>query len=343
MTPSLPEQLLMRRCLDLAKLGKGNVSPNPLVGAVLSLKNAVISEGYHQQFGSAHAEVNALDKVKSKSIAPSAILHVSLEPCCHEGKTGACTDRIFSENIHQVNVAIEDPFPPVAGKGIQLLKAAKIKVKQGILAKQAESLNRAFIYNIKYKKPFVILKWAESRDGFMGKKQEQIWLSNSFAKRLVHKWRSESDAILVGSETILIDDPQLTTRFWFGNSPTRVVIDKRGRIPITKKVFNSHAKTIYFSTALRKDIQCQQYIINPQRGELDEILHKLYLEGIGVLFVEGGRDMITSFIEEGLWNEAHVIKVEQLLHSGIEAPKLTGTLAASIQLSDNVIETYCIQ
>ncbi len=316
----------MQRCIRLAELGKGNTAPNPLVGAVLVYDDRIIGEGYHQQYGRPHAEVNCLNSVKEedKEFISRSTMYVSLEPCSHFGKTPPCADLIVEKKIKKVMVGCVDVNEEVAGKGIKRMQNAGIEVQSGILESECRELNQRFFTFHQKQRPFILLKWAQSLDGFIGSgTDERILISNQYTNRLVHKWRSEETAILVGTNTALQDDPVLTTRLWPGNNSTRILLDRNLLIPETHRIFNDKAYTIIFNDHKNEERNNLVYVKNQRPDSLKSILHSLWQMKIQSVLVEGGAKTLQSFIDAGLWDEARVIvNVELQIEKGIKAPVL---------------------
>ncbi|MBK9721175.1 MAG: bifunctional diaminohydroxyphosphoribosylaminopyrimidine deaminase/5-amino-6-(5-phosphoribosylamino)uracil reductase RibD [Saprospiraceae bacterium] len=320
----------MRYCFYLAELGKGTVSPNPQVGSILVFKDRIIGEGYHKVYGGPHAEVNAIHAVHPKDLdlIPKSTLYVSLEPCNHYGKTGPCTDFIIKNKIEKLVFGAYDPNPKMAGKSIAYLKQQGLEVIGPVLERNGQNRIREFETNILYKRPYIILKFAQSADFFIGKTRQTVKISNSYSDLLVHKWRSETDGILVGSNTIKIDNPLLTTRFWPGKNPVRIVF---GRFSASEKMdFNAFNKSTL------------SYDLNDLKFESDQnpetLLEKLIHLGIGTLLVEGGAKTIQYFYKSGFWDEARIITNTALyLKEGIEAPSIQGFLENSLILDKDVI------
>jgi diaminohydroxyphosphoribosylaminopyrimidine deaminase/5-amino-6-(5-phosphoribosylamino)uracil reductase len=317
----------MQRCIELAQNGAGNVSPNPMVGAVVVYDDKVIGEGYHQLYGEAHAEVNAIKAVEDKSLLSKATIYVSLEPCAHFGKTPPCSDLIIDSKIPNVVIGCTDPFAQVAGKGIEKLKTAGITVSVGILEKECLELNkRFFTFHVK-KRPYIILKWAQSQDGFMDKKRIDScptinWITHPNTKQLTHKWRSEEDAILIGKNTVINDNPELTTRAVEGKNPIRIVIDRKLELSKDLKIFNSAAKTIILNelkneendTILHKKVNFEAFF--------DDLWSICAENDIISIIIEGGAFTLNQFIENDLWDEARVLTGKPFFAEGIKAPKL---------------------
>ncbi|MES1220902.1 MAG: bifunctional diaminohydroxyphosphoribosylaminopyrimidine deaminase/5-amino-6-(5-phosphoribosylamino)uracil reductase RibD [Bacteroidota bacterium] len=317
----------MQRCLQLAKLGMGDVAPNPMVGAVLVHEATIIGEGFHQKFGAPHAEVNCINSVKEKDrdLISKSILYVSLEPCAHFGKTPPCADLIIQHKIPEVIIGCRDPFIEVNGKGIENLIAAGVKVVTGILENECKELNKRFFCFHTKQRPYIILKWAQSADGKIGNKDKRIPISNEFTNRLVHKWRSEETSILAGTNTVLTDDPELTTRLWDGNDPIRLVIDMNLKLPSSLKVFNNKAKTILFNKL--KNEQCENIEfckLKENENLVQQIIVALYERRIQTVIVEGGAKLLQSFIDENLWDEVRRIENRKLkMGDGVSAPVLS--------------------
>jgi len=318
----------MHRCLELAKLGAGYVTPNPMVSAVLVYEDKIIGEGYHQQYGGPHAEVNCINSVKDqdKDKISGSVLYVSLEPCSHFGKTPPCTDLIIANQIPEVVIGCRDPFKEVDGKGIEKLKAAGINVVYGILEQECRQLNkRFFTFHIKHR-PYIILKWAETADGkIAGDGTSRLLISNEQTNRLVHKWRSEEASILIGTNTALLDDPELTTRHWTGPSPVRLVIDMDLKLASTLKIFNDKQRTIIFNSIKHEENgKLSYYQVTEDVNLVDQIVNALYQMKIQSVIVEGGAQLLQSFIDEGIWDETRIIKNEELIiNNGLPAPILS--------------------
>lgn len=317
----------MKRCLELASRGLGQTGLNPLVGSVIVHNGRIIGEGYHREFGGAHAEVNAISSVKDPSLLKDSTLYVNLEPCSHFGKTPPCSLLIREKRIAKVVISMIDPNPEVCGKGIEILKKAGIEVIAGILSAEAEFLNRRFLVNQRLGRPYIILKWAESRDGFIDKirtsedPQEPNWITNHTARMLVHKWRSEENAITAGVNTLLTDNPALNVRDWSGKSPVRVIIDRNDRIPDNFRVKDDTVPTWIFSgKRTGKSGKQTEYLPFSPNYSLDKFLNILFQRGISSLIVEGGSILINSFIDNRLWDEARVFQGKERFIMGIHSP-----------------------
>lgn len=342
------DEQYMQQCIALAGKGLGRVQPNPLVGAVIVHHNRIIAEGYHQQYGAAHAEVEALEALYRKypteapSLLAESTLYVNLEPCSHQGKTPPCADRIIKEKIKKVVIANIDPFSAVNGNGITRLQQAGLEVKLGVLKEEGEFLNRRFFTYHRLQRPFVILKWAESADGFMNALGQQTTaISSSESQVISHQWRSEEQSILVGTHTALIDNPHLTTRAVIGRNPVRLVIDRNLKIPKEQHLFDSEAKTIVFNdryTGVEANIQYVQidfYGLVPQF-----ILYQLYLMEIQSVIVEGGSYTLQSFLQYDLWDEIRIIESPKILEEGLKSPVINGTPKYIQQLETDKIRYY---
>lgn len=332
------DEKFMQRCLQLATLGKGHVSPNPMVGAVIVRNSQIIGEGYHRQYGGPHAEVNAFESVKDKSQIAGSDMYVSLEPCSHFGKTPPCANRIIKEKIKRVIIAVVDPNPEVAGRGIRLLEAAGIEVVVGTLTKEAKELNKEFFVYQTLRRPYIYLKWAQTKDNFIDKKRipgqaaEPTIISTDFHKILVHKLRSEVSSIMIGTNTAINDNPYLTTRLWAGKNPTRIVIDRSGRIPPDSNIVNNEANTlIYTETVASEQISGSTTYIPADftKDLLLKIAGDLRIRKINSLLVEGGRHLLQSFIDAGLWDEAFIEIAEKEFSEGTPAPIIHGQITGN--------------
>jgi len=317
----------MHRCLQLARLAEGRVTPNPMVGAVLVYGDRIIGEGYHKEYGGAHAEVHCIRSVKvdDQHFIPASTLYVSLEPCAHFGKTPPCVDLIVEHQIKKVVIGCRDPFAQVNGKGIKNLKAANIDVTVGVLEKECVELNkRFFLFNTEHQ-PYIILKWAKSADNKIApESRERFAISGEKVNRMVHQWRSQEAAILVGTNTAAFDDPELTTRLWPGDNPVRLVVDLHLRLPSSLKLFNGQVKTIVFNQHRHEEKDnVLYYQVAEDSSVVHQITNALYQMKLQSVLVEGGAQLLQSFIDEGMWDEARVITNEQLtIGSGIQAPQL---------------------
>lgn len=341
------DQIYMHRCLELARLGAGSVAPNPMVGAVLVYENRIIGEGYHQVYGEAHAEVNCLNSVSGTDqlLIPLSTLYVSLEPCAHFGKTPPCSDLIIRNQIKTVVIGCRDPFMEVDGKGIEKLQHAGIAVTVGVLEAECRELNKRFFTFVTKHRPYIILKWAQTANGLIaGDGEERLLISHAYTNRLVHQWRSEEAAIVVGTNTALADDPSLTNRLWTGKNPVRIVVDSKLRLPATLQLFDQQQKTIVINTVKaeeRKNLSYQK--IAATDDTIDAILKVAYKEKLQSILVEGGASLLQSFINKGLWDEIRIITNPLLTVSkGLPAPILPQTVPAQTEqhIATDVLSTY---
>ena len=323
-------EIYIKRCIELAKNGLGTTYPNPLVGSVIVYNGKIIGEGWHQKAGQPHAEVNAINSVKDKSLLSKATIYVSLEPCSHFGKTPPCSDLIIAHNIPKVVIGTIDPNVKVAGKGIKKLMEAGKTVTIGVLEKECNELNKRFFTFHQKKRPYIILKWAESQDGFLSPetkdKLEPVWITNTYSRQLVHKWRSEEQAILVGTKTVLEDNPKLNVRDWNGKNPIRIVLDKSGKIPTYYFVKDQKTKTIIV-TEQQNFIGTENLIFENAIFDSKistKICAILYQNDIQSLIIEGGRQTLQTFIDANLWDEARVFRGAFFMNNGTKAPNLSG-------------------
>lgn len=322
----MEEEKYIRRCIELAKNGLGNVSPNPMVGAVIVCDGKIIGEGYHAKCGQAHAEVNAIRSVKDESLLRRSTIYVSLEPCSHYGKTPPCADLIIEKQIPRIVIGCRDPFGKVAGRGIQKLLDAGREVVVGVLEQECRELIKHFITFNTLKRPYIILKWAESADGYIDTQRtggSPEVLSTPLTSMLVHKRRAEADAILVGRRTAELDNPSLTVRNWYGKNPVRVVLDRELILSPELHLFDGTAKTLVFTAKEQPDRENVEYIcIDYSQKILPQVLTVLYERGLQTLLVEGGNQVLQSFIDAGLWDETTVEISARSLHSGVKAPEI---------------------
>lgn len=340
------KEAYMFRCLQLAKNGEGFTKPNPMVGAVIVYDDKIIGEGFHRQYGEAHAEVNAIRSVKDRSLLPKSTMYVSLEPCAHYGKTPPCALQIVESGIREVVIATKDPNPKVSGKGIEILQKSGVLVSVGLLEDEARELNSIFFTHQICQRPFVLLKWAQSADGFMDNYREvgdnklPARLSNAITQSVVHKYRTRVQAIMVATNTALLDNPQLTARKWFGNNPIRVVIDRKNIIPSENVIFDNSAPTMIFTETVPKEKERKNHAefvqIDFSKDTNRQILNHLYSRGIYSVLVEGGAKLLSSFIEKNLWDEALVEVANKNLSSGIKAPALQADEMSAKKYVDSV-------
>jgi diaminohydroxyphosphoribosylaminopyrimidine deaminase/5-amino-6-(5-phosphoribosylamino)uracil reductase len=334
----------MRRCVQLAALGEGNVAPNPMVGSVLVYEDRIIGEGYHQRYGQAHAEVNCLNSVaeSDQHLVPDSVLYVSLEPCAHFGKTPPCADLVIASQIKKVVVGCRDPFEQVDGKGIEKLQQAGVEVGMNVLEAECKSLNKRFFTFHESKRPYITLKWAETADGKIGTAGKRLLISNDFSNRLVHKLRSQNMGILVGANTVLSDDPALDVRLVPGNSPIKLVIDLDNRLPKQAKVFTSGNKTIVFTNDVQASSSNVEYIqIEQSKNVLQQVMDHCFHRQLQSILVEGGAITLQHFIDARLWDEAVVIRnTTMTAGEGIAAPVLVNAELVSTQSLKNDLVTF---
>ncbi|MDA0196294.1 MAG: bifunctional diaminohydroxyphosphoribosylaminopyrimidine deaminase/5-amino-6-(5-phosphoribosylamino)uracil reductase RibD [Bacteroidetes bacterium] len=335
-------QKYMQRALELAQLGLGNVSPNPMVGCVIVKDNRIIGEGHHMGFGGPHAEVNAVWTVKDKTLLKNADVYVTLEPCAHQGKTPPCADLLIDHKVGRVFIANSDPNPLVNGNGIKKIKSANIEMTTGILQKEGEWLNRRFFTAIQKNRPYVILKWAQTADGFIARDDfDSKWISNEYSRKLVHKWRNEEDSILVGKNTAFHDNPELTTRDWANNrNPLRCVIDKNLELKKSLKLF-SDGQTICFNCKKSETEESITYVqLNDDRLFIDNCLAYLNSKNVQSLIVEGGAALLNSFIDQNLWDEARVFTSQERFKKGIMAPAIEGQITEETQIIRDSLSVF---
>ena len=317
------DKIFMQRALELAANGFGGVSPNPMVGCVIVHEGRIIGEGWHREFGGPHAEVMAIEAVEDKTLIKEATVYVSLEPCSFHGKTPACTDLLIRHNPGKVVIGSLDPNPRVSGSGVENLQEAGIEVEHGILAQEAIELNKRFFIAMHTGRPYIILKWAQTADGFLARKNyDSKWISNELSRQLVHKWRSEEDGILTGYNTVVHDNPRLTVRDWQGRNPARIVLDPKKGLGTGYHVFDEVARTYWLNT--KEEFKKDNIIAHrfPEDHKLIDGLNFLYEEKLGSIIVEGGAATLKQFIDQGLWDEARVFTAAKEFKEGIAAPEL---------------------
>ncbi len=335
----------MKRCLELARKGKSSVAPNPMVGAVVVYNDKIIGEGYHRKYGESHAEVHAIHRVEDKSLLEKSTLYVNLEPCSHTGKTPPCCELISSYKIPKVVIGCRDTSSKVNGKGITHLKNKGIVVKCGVLEEESIRLNKRFFTFQHQKRPYIILKWAESADGFMDRRRDKNekginWISKPNTKLVTHQWRSEEACILVGRITVEIDNPSLTTREVNGPNPIRLIIDPNLKLKKEYKVFNDDAQTYLFNNLknLRKDNVADIKV--GKENFLSDILSFVYEQKWNSILVEGGASTINQFLEKNLWDEARVIVGKPQFGSGLRSPVLKQKAFSIVNFKDDIVKTY---
>ena len=339
--------------MQIAKNGLGSTRPNPMVGAVVVCDNKIIGEGYTSPNGSHHAEVNAIDSVKDKSLLNKSTLYVTLEPCSHYGKTPPCSDLIIKYKIPEVIIGCIDDNPEVAGKGIARLEASGCRVTVGVLEAECKLHHKRFFTFHNKKRPYIILKWAETSDGFIAPaikdEKKPVWITNTCSRRLVHKWRTEEQAILVGTNTVLADNPSLTARDWTGENPIRVVLDKGLKLNSAFNVFNNEAETVVISEKLENKSRNLgnwnlEYINwNLKQDIAKQICDVLYHRNINSIIIEGGSKTLQTFIDEDLWDEARVFIGDSEFNEGTKAPILKGKLISEIKILNDTLKIIGLQ
>lgn len=333
------DELFMKRAFQLAALGKGHVSPNPLVGSVVVHDNLIIGEGWHRQYGGPHAEVNAINSIQDKTKLGESTVYVTLEPCSHFGKTPPCADMLISSKVKRVVIANIDSNPLVAGQGIRKLREAGIEVITGILEREGRELNKRFFTFMEKKRPYIILKWAQTRDGFVARENmESKWISNPSSRQLVHKWRAEEDAILVGFRTAMHDNPELSVREWTGRSPVRIVLDKFLKLNTRLKLFDQRQKTLCFNVMRHEEKKNLSLIRVDEEGFLQNVIDALFKLKVQSIIIEGGANTLNQFIDSGLWDEARIFTGQRVFDKGIAAPAAPGILREQHVIAGDVLE-----
>jgi len=336
--------IFMRRCFDVAQLGAGQVAPNPIVGAVLVHEGRIIGEGWHQRWGEAHAEVNCLRAIlpENQHLIPYSTLYCSLEPCFHVGKTPPCVNLILEHKIPRVVIANIDPNPKVAGQSVAKMRAAGVEVHTGILEEEGAWLNRSFFHWIRHKRPYVVLKWAQSADGFIGRSGERVAVSGPLVQRLVHRWRSTSDAILVGTTTALTDNPRLDARLHGGPPPLRIVFDVEKKISAEYNILDDSIETWVFGPARSGHFTRTHFFPSAEKVRIPDLLQQLYQTNRATLLVEGGAMLLTQFLENNLWDEIRLIEHPGSMGGDVKAPVLPVgmTLKDSYRIGSDSVKIY---
>lgn len=334
-------ELYMRRALELAELGRGRVSPNPLVGCIITVDDQIIGEGYHEHYGGPHAEPLAIASVKDLTMLEKATVYTTLEPCAHVGKTPPCADLLVSKNVREVIIATGDSNPLVGGKGIAKLHEAGISVTTGVLEKEARSQNRRFFTQIEKKRPYVLLKWAQTRDGFVARSNyESKWISNAHSRQLVHRWRAEEDAVLVGTKTAHYDNPKLNVRDWTGRDPLRIVIDKQLTLDPNGHLFDQTQPTICYNLIREEKLENLHYVQLPPDFQVGDLLADLYHRKVQGVMVEGGSVLLKHFIGQDLWDEARVFTGDTTFGSGISSPHLNRVPNQTLDILGDRLDVY---
>jgi len=336
----------MNICLHLAKQGIGKVAPNPMVGCVIVYNNTIIGQGYHEVYGGPHAEVNAVNNVKDKSLLKESTLYVNLEPCAHFGKTPPCANLIVEHQIPKVVIGCIDSFSEVSGKGIARMEAVGIKVTTGILEKESLDLNKRFFTFHTIKRPYIILKWAQTQDGLIdidrsSSTKMDNWITTPSSKTLVHQWRAEEQSIMVATNTAINDNPSLTVREVEGNNPIRIVLDMNLRLPENLHLFDKSVPTLVINKLKNESLTNLEFIkINADKNGITQILQELYKREIQSVIIEGGAQLLNSFIEQNLWDEARVFTGKKEFKKGLEAPKINMKAQKSVAIETDVLTTY---
>jgi len=336
-------EIYIKRCLEIGVNGLGSTRPNPMVGSVIVYNNKIIGEGYTSEYGGNHAEVNAINSVKDKMLLKQATIYVTLEPCAHYGKTPPCSDLIIKHQIPNVVIGCVDDFEKVAGLGIKRLKAAGCNVIVGVLEKECRAHHKRFFTFHNKKRPYIILKWAETSDGFIAPiskgEQKPVWITNTYSRQLVHKWRAEEQAILVGTQTVVADNPSLTTRDFYGNNPIRIVLDKTERLPDNLAIFNDAAQTIRIT---EKNINKNSETIdwNSKTDIAKQISTIFYNNNINSVIIEGGAQTLQTFIDENLWDEARVFTGQTTFKTGVKAPNISRQLVNKEYILTDLLKIY---
>src|SRR5260221_288145 len=337
----IPDELFMHRALELAGLGAGSVSPNPRVGCVIVHHDRIIGEGWHRRWGEAHAEVNAIASVADKSLLKESTVYVNLEPCSHFGKTPPCADLLIKHQLKKVVIANVDTNPLVGGNGIKKLKEAGIEVTTGVLEKEARNMNKRFFTFMEKQRPYIILKWAQTADGFIAQKNfESKWISNEFSRALVHQWRSEEDAVLVGTRTASHDNPLLNVREWSGRNPTRIVIDRFLRLNSHLHLFDKKVKTICYNVLKHEEHKNLLFVRLDENNFVVDLINDLYKQKIQSVIIEGGAQTLQLFIEAKLWDEARVFTSSRTFAEGILAPVFQGALTTEQFIQNDRLEIF---
>lgn len=335
------DEKYMARCLYLAKLGIYSVAPNPMVGAVVVHEDHIIGEGYHRRYGEAHAEPNAIRSVENQELLPESTLYVNLEPCSHFGKTPPCADLIISKKIKRVVIGCLDPNPKVSGRGVALLREAGIDVVVGVLETESKELNKRFMFMQEKKRPFILLKWAQTADGFIDNSRKDssskaLRISNDVTCQLTHKIRAENMGIMVGTKTVLLDNPSLSVRYWNGRNPIRIAVDRYCVIPADSVIKNGEIKTLIFTNEHKEASQNLEYIkMDESMDSLQFILKELSERNIHSVLVEGGSELLSSFIRSELWDEANVETSTQTLSNGVKSPVIQEDYVVSDEMIEN--------
>lgn len=335
------DEIFMQRALELATLGRGHVSPNPLVGCVIVHEGVIIGEGWHKKYGEAHAEVNAVHDVADKTLLPHSTVYVTLEPCSHFGKTPPCADMLIAEKVKKVVIANLDSNPLVAGGGMKKLQSAGIDVVSDVLSHAGRELNRRFFTFMERQRPYIILKWAETADGFVARENfDSKWISNELSRQWVHRWRTEEDAVLVGMRTAQYDNPRLNVRSWTGRDPIRIVIDRSLKLDPTLHLFDGTQRTICYNTIKSGEKPNLSFVKLSPEDFLQALVTDLYQRKIQSVIIEGGAQTLQLFIDQGLWDEARVFTAPSTFGKGISAPRMNGKLEEQHQVQSDTLKIF---
>ncbi|WP_029037437.1 bifunctional diaminohydroxyphosphoribosylaminopyrimidine deaminase/5-amino-6-(5-phosphoribosylamino)uracil reductase RibD [Salinimicrobium xinjiangense] len=342
-------EFYISRCIQLAQNGLGKTYPNPVVGSVIVYNDLIIGEGWHHKAGEPHAEINAVASVKDRSLLTKSTIYVSLEPCSHYGKTPPCSNLIIDSGIKRVVIGTVDPFSEVAGKGIKKLMDAGCEVRVGVLEKECRELNKRFFTFHTKQRPYIILKWAQTSDNFIAPLPDKsaarkpVWITGKYSQQLVHKWRSEEQAIMVGTNTAVADNPRLNTRLWHGSNPVRVVLDRQLRIPKDSHIFDNSVKTIVLTGKVSEERSAKNVIFEQVDFSMDlpqQASDVLFRHEIQSVIIEGGRQTLQAFIDSGLWDEARIFTGNKTFKEGIKAPEISGKIASETQIELDRLKIY---
>lgn len=342
---STEDEKYMAEAIALAKLGNGKVAPNPLVGCVIVYNQQIIGKGYHEKYGEAHAEVNAINCVKDKELLKNATLYVTLEPCSHHGKTPPCCDLLIFHQVKRVVIGSPDPFPLVNGQGIQRMKEAGIEVILGVLQKECDFMNRRFLTFHQKKRPYIILKWAETADGFIDidradKKERKInWISNATSQKMVHQWRSEESGILVGWKTVLNDNPRLNVRLVEGKNPIRIILDAKLQSPLSSHIYDQEQSTIIYNE-IKDELRNNLHIIRLKTLNFANVLKSLYEQQVQSILIEGGLFTLEQILQENTWDEVRRIRSNTKFYTGLKSPQLNVIPCHTISVEDDILDFY---
>ncbi|MEO9477003.1 MAG: bifunctional diaminohydroxyphosphoribosylaminopyrimidine deaminase/5-amino-6-(5-phosphoribosylamino)uracil reductase RibD [Cyclobacteriaceae bacterium] len=336
----MADELFMKRALELAKLGMADARPNPMVGCVIVHAGKIIGESFHEKFGEPHAEVNAINDVEQQELLCESTAYVTLEPCSHFGKTPPCSDLLIEKQLKRVVVCNVDPNPMVSGRGIRRMQEAGIEVEVGLLEDEGNKLNKRFFTFHTKQRPYIMLKWAQTADGFVARENfDSKWISNQYSRQLVHKWRSEESAIMVGTNTAKYDNPSLTVRDRVGKNPTRIVVDRNLTLDQSMNLFDGSVETLVFTQNVAEPKANVEFVTLDQLSP-KAILEELHKRKLLSVLIEGGAALLNSFIEENLWDEARVFTATQKFEKGISAPKLDGKPTSEEDIKGDKLTTY---